>query len=307
MSAAPGDARGVTAAPEAAPVAALIAGDRRELIIADRLVAAGYRVRHYGCHPALAQRAGQPEAASAAAAIAGASLIHCTIPGPNALTGKLYTPYRDADFFLRAADLDGAAPGAVLFTGSAYEGLREAAAARGLRNVNLSDDEELMVSNSAAVAEGALAAIITASEVPLHRASVVVMGFGKQAISLCRRLHALGARVTVVARDGAQRARALEMGLEAVPTGADEPVIRACKFLVYTIPALLLTRERLAWVPPAALVCVLTAPPGGVDFAAAQELGVRLIWPRGLSDTAYRVTAEYQWQAMQRALARRLS
>lgn len=284
-------------------VAALIAGDRRELILADRLRAAGFTVHHYGCHGDVAGRAGQPESPSAAAAIAGASLIHCTIPGPNA-AGKLYTPYRQGDFWLAPADLDGAAPGAVLFTGSAYEALREAAAARGLRNVNLSDDEELMIANSAAVAEGALAAIINHCEVPLHRSDVVVMGFGRQSVTLCRRLHALGARVTVVARDGAQRARAREMGMEAVPIGADEPAIRACQFLVYTIPALLLTRERLSWVPKDALVTVLTAPPGGVDFAAAAELGVRLIWPRGLSDTAYRVTAEYQWQAIRRGLAR---
>ncbi len=284
-------------------VAVLLGGDRRELVIAERLREAGFEVRHYACHPDIAVRAGQPEAPTATAAIAGAGLIHCTIPGPDA-AGKLQSPYRAPEaFYLHAADLDGAAPGAVFMTGSAYEVLRAAAAARGLQNYNMSDDEELMVANSAAVSEGAIAHLILGSEVPLHRSRVVVMGFGRQSITLCRRLHALGAYVTVVARSGAQRARVREMGMEAVTLGEDEASIRACQFLIYTIPAPVLTRERLSWVPNDAVVEVLTAPPGGVDFAAARDLGVRLIWPRGLSDTSYKVTGEYSWASMRRGLA----
>lgn len=281
----------------------MLGGDRREAVLAQRLAQAGYQVRHIGCPPETAQALGVPEAGSVAAAVAWADLILCPIPGPDA-SGRLYAPYREQAFYLHAADLDGAAPGAVFVTGSAYEELRAAAQARGLRNVNLSDDEELMVLHSAAVAEGALHGAIGRSDITLHRSRTVLMGFGRQSVTLARRLHALGARVTVVARSGAQRARALEMGMEAVPLGgpAEEAAIRNCQFLFYTIPSPVLTRERLAWVPREALVLVLTAPPGGVDFAAAAELELNLHWLRGLSDNAYRITAANQWEAITRGL-----
>ena len=55
--------------------------------------------------------------------------------------------------------------------------------------------------------------------------------------------------------------------------------------------SLILDREVLRHAGPGCLVIDLASRPGGVDFEAAKELGVRVIWALGLPGKVAPVTA----------------
>ena len=52
--------------------------------------------------------------------------------------------------------------------------------------------------------------------------------------------------------------------------------------VINTVPAPVLGREELAAMKPGTPVIDLASRPGGVDFHAAEELGVRTIWALAL-------------------------
>ena len=52
--------------------------------------------------------------------------------------------------------------------------------------------------------------------------------------------------------------------------------------IVNTIPAMVLDWRRLGWVNPDAFLLDLASAPGGVDQAAAKELGLRVLQAPGL-------------------------
>lgn len=93
--------------------------------------------------------------------------------------------------------------------------------------------------------------------------------------AVARRLELLGGHVTVAARNGEQRANARCAGHHAAPLTALAEILPAFDTVINTIPAMVLPRALLQRLPPESLVIDLASRPGGTDFAAAAELGIR--------------------------------
>ena len=53
--------------------------------------------------------------------------------------------------------------------------------------------------------------------------------------------------------------------------------------------------DVLARMARSALIVDLSAPPGGVDFDAAERLGLKAIWARGLGSRAPVTVGASQW------------
>lgn len=206
--------------------------------------------------------------AAAARALAAAG---CRVGGPEAVPAADYillpVPLR-MDQAL-AALLQTAKPGAVLLGG------RAPAETFGRAWVDCFAREELAVRNAVPTAEGCIGILLARRTRTLWGAPVLVTGYGRVGQALAPRLAALGARVTVAARAGAQRALAASQGAEAVPLAELAGAASGFDAVVNTIPAPVLDRTRLACLPPGALVIDLASSPGGTDFAAAKELGIR--------------------------------
>ena len=92
---------------------------------------------------------------------------------------------------------------------------------------------------------------------------------------MARRLGLLGGHVTVAARSAEQRANARCAGHHAAALQALETILPAFDTAINTIPAMVLPRTLLQKLPPEALIIDLASRPGGTDFAAAAELGIR--------------------------------
>ena len=127
--------------------------------------------------------------------------------------------------------------------------------------------------------------------ITLQDARVLVIGYGRLGKVLARQLHGLGARVTVAARNPADRAWVRAWGYGDVPSDHLASHTGGFDLICNTVPVCLLDREALSGVTPGCLIIDLASKPGGVDFAAAGELGITVIWALSLPGKVAPVTA----------------
>ena len=184
-----------------------------------------------------------------------------------------------------------ARPGTTAFGGRVSAGAKAAAAAAGIELADYLGREELARLNAIPTAEGCIGLILQNRRRTLWGSAVLVLGYGRCGQALAVRLAALGARVTAAARSPGQRALAMSQGLAAAPMEAVDGLLETTGVAVNTVPAPVLGAQRLKQLPKDALVIDLASLPGGTDFEAAKELGVRAIHALSLPARCAPVTA----------------
>ncbi|MDL2287913.1 dipicolinate synthase subunit DpsA [Oscillospiraceae bacterium OttesenSCG-928-F05] len=182
-------------------------------------------------------------------------------------------------------------PGQTVIAGKIPPELFEKAALRGVRLYDYLEREELAVLNAVPTVEGAIQIACEETAATLWRSKVLVIGYGRIGKLLARLLRAFGAEVTVSARKPADFAWIKAEGYESVHTGALEGSLRDFDVVFNTVPHMVLTTRRLSELKRGALVIDLASKPGGVDFAAAQTLGVNTVWALSLPGKVAPLTA----------------
>lgn len=281
---------------------AVVAGDEREQEIARLAAATGATVRGYGFPWPAAGIDGVTRTGSAAAALAGADYALFPIPG-IAADGTLFAPESPEPIVPDRGLLAGLAPGAGIILGQADDQLRAAAGALGLTLREYEHDTELMLLRGPAIVEGALRLAIANTEVTVHNSTVAVVGHGNIGRLLTRTLVVLGARVHLFARNPVQRADALAAGATPHPLAELAALAPELAMVFSTVPAPVVAEDVLARLPRGALVLDLAAPPGGVDLAAAEALGHRAVWARGMGRRAPVTVGRSQWSGIRRYIA----
>lgn len=283
---------------------AVVAGDEREQEIARLAAATGAQVRAYGFPWPAGGVEGVTRAGSAAEALDGADYALFPIPG-IAADGSLFAPEQPEPIVPTAELLSGMAPGAAIVLGLADAGLRAAAAEHGIELDEYEHDRELMLLRAPAIVEGALRIAVEQTDVTIHASEVVVVGYGNIGGLLARTLRALGADVTVAARNPVQRADAYAIG--ARPLELERLPEEAHRFaMVFSaVPAPVVGAQVLERLPRRSLVMDLAAPPGGADLESARALGHRAVWARGLGRRAPITVGASQWSGIRRRIEQR--
>jgi dipicolinate synthase subunit A len=150
--------------------------------------------------------------------------------------------------------------------------------------------EELDILNAVATAEGAIELASRETDITLWRSKILILGYGRVGTALAYRLKGLGACVSVYARSKADKARIDVYGYQnADMTGG----LNGYDIIINTVPARIIRRGELSRMRSGALLIDLASAPGGVDFQAAEELGVHAIHALGLpGKVAPRTSAE---------------
>ena len=152
----------------------------------------------------------------------------------------------------------------------------------GLDFVDYFAREELVALNALATAEGALSLILRNSPLTVWDSKVLIIGFGRIGKMLAERLRALGAHVTVSARKAGDMSYIRALGCEALDTRTLGEELRRFDTIVNTVPADVLGKARLPFVRRETLCLDLASRPGGIDFEAAKQLDLNVIWALGL-------------------------
>ena len=140
--------------------------------------------------------------------------------------------------------------------------------------------ESYIVANDALTAEAALA--LLAAELPLAGARALVVGFGRLGKLCALRLAEAGALTAAAARRRESRVWAEAMGFPALDTGELGGELGEFAVVINTVPAPVLTKERVQRLREDAVLLELASAPGGIDAAAAQARGLRYIRAPGL-------------------------
>jgi dipicolinate synthase subunit A len=280
---------------------AVLGGDARETEIAALAVEAGAVVRRFGTPDAGAGRHAGEVATTLHDALRDARVAIGPIPFPGP-DGRLFAPHAPEPIYLdvqalRTMDMDGH-----VVIGKATDDLLSSARSVGVVVHEYEHDTELMLLRAPAIAEGAIAAAIERSPVTIHASPIGVLGFGRTARGLTRALLGLGAKVYVFARKAEARAEAYGYGASAHALADVPEIFPRLEIVFNTVPEPVVDRVFLSMLRPGTLVVDMSAPPPGVDHAAAEELGLDLLWARGLGASAPRTVGASQWGGISRII-----
>ena len=166
-------------------------------------------------------------------------------------------------------------PGTLIILGKADEDFKQQAAEKKVPFFDIFEEESFSILNAIPTAEGAIQRAMERTDITLHGANVLVLGYGRIGKSLARMLKGIGAKVTVEARKEEDLAWIYDNGYVGVHLDQLNNVLSTQHIIFNTIPHLVLTRERLMKVNRDAVIIDLASFPGGTDFAAARELGIK--------------------------------
>lgn len=282
-------------------VIAIVGGDRREQEIARCATATGAEVRGFGFPWPENGLDGVRQAASAADAVKGVDIALFPIPG-IASDGALFAPNSAERIIPTREMLAGMRPNGHIILGWADANLKACCEANGITLHEYEKDEELMLMRGPAIVEGMLKVLIENTEITIHRANICVVGQGTIGSLVTRTLVAIGARVHVAARNPVQRASAYAAGAEPHELSDLGTLLHAADIVISTVPAPVVARDGLARTPKHAVLVDLAAPPGGIDREAAEELGLKFVWARGLGSRAPVTVGRSQWGGIRRRI-----
>jgi len=235
---------------------AIFGGDTRQAYAARTFLAAGWAVRQFKVPEVPNIDQGEP-CETLAAAIDGAEVVL----GP--------VPFRD---FMPADELAVLLkPEQVFIAGMLPEELQAQD-----NCYDLLEREDFSILNAISTAEGAIIEAITASGGNLHLCPVLVLGYGRCAKPLVKKLQGLQAHVTVVARRWESACAAIADGCEVLDFTALPHHLQRFGYIFNTVPSPVIDEAMLEEISPQATIIDIATAPGGIDHAAAEELGLNI-------------------------------
>lgn len=200
-------------------------------------------------------------------------------------TGMISTPCFDGE--LSPEDVKSILkPDGIIFAGRTDRRLRETF--RGYEICDYMEREDLNLKNSVPTAEGAVQIALEELPVTLSELPVLIVGMGRIGRALAEILKGFGADVTVAVHNAKGAANARIHGIRSVCTNKMDSDYA----LVFnTVPHIIFDRELLSRFGEKTLFIDLASKPGGIDFDAAAELGIKAIWALGLPGKTAPITS----------------
>ena len=258
---------------------AVIGGDQRIVRLARLLAKDGHDVSVFALEKA-GMLLGTDTASTLNHVVQDAECVILPLPvsGQNEL---LNTPLTEGKYTLDEV-FSALSPYQIVCAGRVDSSTDSLARKNGVTVIDYFKREELIAKNALATAEGALGIMMQETPSTLWGSKVLVMGFGRIGKLLAHRLHGMGAAVAVSARSFADLAWIELMGYRALNTHSLLGHLDGFDIIVNTVPSPVLTKAHLREIKPNSLCLDLASKPGGIDFSAASQLGIKAIWSLGL-------------------------
>ncbi|MGN0665084.1 MAG: dipicolinate synthase subunit DpsA [Huintestinicola sp.] len=172
----------------------------------------------------------------------------------------------------------------IVFGGKLTPKIKEIFTSRGLTVIDYLEREEFAVMNAVATAEGALLIALEEQPTILSGHNILILGMGRIAKSLIRILSGFGTDLTAAARKYSDLAWAEIFGCNAIHLSElkNSSALSDADIIFNTVPSMILNKDLLRKLKHNALVIDLASKPGGIDFDAAGQLGIRAIWALSL-------------------------
>lgn len=163
--------------------------------------------------------------------------------------------------------------GTSVFCGMLPNSVKDEFKKRGAVVYDWFDDSELTVHNAGLTAEGAAQIIVKNSANGVGGSKILIIGWGRVAKACAALFKAMGAKVAVSARKESALAQIRDCGFE--PAGFIDPeALESADVVVNTVPATVLFKDQLCRIKNGGWILELASKPYGVDFDAAESLGI---------------------------------
>jgi len=166
-------------------------------------------------------------------------------------------------------------PGTIVIYGKEDHAFLKTAGEYSFCSYDILKEESFAVLNAIPTAEGAIQRAMERTNITLHGANTLILGYGRIGKVLSRMLYGIGSHVTVMARKNEDIAWITERGYKPVLPDKLDYVLGSQDIIFNTIPSMVLDRARLSKIKVECIVIDLASLPGGVDFAAARDLGIK--------------------------------
>ncbi|HEX3016795.1 MAG TPA: dipicolinate synthase subunit DpsA [Caproicibacter sp.] len=250
----------------------VLGGDRRQISLAESLVLNGYEVYTCGFEK-------EDFNADVKKAVLDELIKKCRIiilPLPVTLDGiNLKMDYCDEKIKLDDAFAE-KMRGKRVFGGMMERLYRTSEIWKEIDTADYYTREEFAIRNAVPTAEGAIEIAMREYPGTISGSRCLVAGFGRVGKILAWMLRGIGAKVTVSARRPADLAWIESYGYDSVLTariGFEERY----DLIFNTIPSMIFNRRVLSELRGCSLLLDLASAPGGVDFEAAEKIGIRAI------------------------------
>ena len=164
--------------------------------------------------------------------------------------------------------------GSLFCAGGIPEDFLEKAGKKGIRCFDYQKDPFTAMENTIATAEGAIAQAVLKSPVNLRGSVCLVIGYGRCGRTLAGYLRNMFCRTMVWEKDREKAAQAKAAGLEILEERELPQALDLTAFLFQTAPCVVLKKELLKYIRKDTCIVDIASLPGGLDYPAAQELGL---------------------------------
>ena len=175
--------------------------------------------------------------------------------------------------------------GVSVFCGMPYDGFASLAQGRGAEVYDYSQDEVFLLRNALPTAEGAVAIAMNDMRRTLFDSQALVVGYGRIAKLLSDLLVRMGVDVTVAARKETDLALAELHGCHSLPlryekssgTYSLQAIPEQYHVIFNTVPAPVIGESVLRQMSRSTVLIDLASAPGGIDYDAANMLGLKTV------------------------------
>lgn len=141
--------------------------------------------------------------------------------------------------------------------------------------VDLMELDEVALLNAIPTAEGAIVKAMEMTDITMHGANVLVLGYGRVAKILADKLKGLNANVFCAARNQKDLAHIKALGYNVVDINNMLYDIDKMDIIFNTVPTMILGEKKLELLNKDIVIIDLASAPGGVDFKVCEELGIK--------------------------------
>ena len=261
---------------------AILGGDRRQAIVAKRLLDKGHFIKLFGLGTFTADIGCAEICSTCEKAISGSDFVLLPLPATkdkvNLALVSDHTPISLASIVELASKykckgiLGGILP-------------KEMEHIASVKNVTLYDfylDESFQKKNALPSAEGALMIAMEHTEKTVKGMKALVCGYGRIGSQLSSILKALGASVSIASRSDSSLCEASMSGyqtarIDGYGTALAE-VAQDCDVIFNTAPAIIFGEQVISKMKKYPLYVEIASSPGGIDLSCARERQMRLIF-----------------------------
>ena len=196
---------------------------------------------------------------------------------------KVYTPFGNNELSIK--ELVSSVNDKILIAGGisniVYDLINENTS-KNIKVIDIMKQEELVILNTIATAEGTIQTIIENTDFIIHKSKILVLGFGRVGKVSAKKLQALDAKVTCSARKVEDIAWINTYGYDFLDINDLGNSLKDYDIIINTIPNIILDENNLKYVRKDCLLIDLASAPGGIDRTYVEKEKLNFVWALAL-------------------------